>query len=302
MLHGDEPAPEQYRIGMAFLPHLLQTITPLNPHQTIPLIEFLSYAGALTLLYFLFRSSPHVVHARPPNRIVLLGFFLAALQFPVLWIFPWERPETLPTAFYLAAIVFLVVQRSRMRFAIVCVLAILLSLGQAFMRADAPVAVGIALFIAAILAIPLRRPRVHIAILGALCSFAGAGVQLYLQRVAFPNATYPPGVPKFQLLHNLNPLYPPAHIPIFLTALLPFLVTLALIRRNHLRIDASDKLVLIICLVYLPMWIIVGLIGEARIFVPYLLLAAPTVAKLWAAFLLNEGTAAPYLVSSPRRS
>jgi hypothetical protein len=302
MLGGKLSAPDQYRIAMAYLPHLIELHSGLKPNQSIPLIEFVCYALALTLLYMLFRSSPHVVHGKPPSRIVLLGFFLAALQFPVLWIFPRERPETLPTPFYRAAIVFVIVQRSRLRFVFVCLLATLLSIGQAFMRADVPVAVGAAILLAAVISLPLRRPRSHIVTLGILCIAAGAGVQLYLQHVLFPQATYPPNVPKIQLLANLNPIFPPAHIPFFLTALLPFIVSLLLIRRNHRRIDASDKLVLLICFVYLPIWITVGLVGEVRIFVPFLLLAAPTIAKLWAAFLLNEGPDTSYIHTSPPAS
>lgn len=294
MLGGKAFAPDQYRIAMAYLPRFFELHTGLRPNQSIPVIEFVAYALALTFVYLLFRSSPHVVHGKPPSRIILLGFFLAALQFPVLWIFPWERPETLPTAFYLAAIVFLIVQRSRLRFAFVSLLAILLSLGQSFMRADVPVTVGVAILIAAFAAIPLRRPRFQLILLGIICIASGGGVQLYLQRILFPHTTYPPNVPTVQLLRNLNPLFPPAHIPIFLTAMLPFFVTLWLIRRNHRRIDASDKLVLLICLVYLPIWITVGLVGEVRIFVPFLLLAAPTIAKLWAAFLLDEGEDTSY--------
>jgi hypothetical protein len=302
MLGGKVFAPDQYRIAMAFLPRFIELHTGLRPNQSIPFIEFAAYALALTLLYMLFRSSPHVVHGKPPSRVILLGFFLAALQFPVLWIFPWERPETLPTAFYLAAIVFVIVQRSRLHFVFVCFLATLLSLGQAFMRADVPVAVGVAILIAAAASVPLRRPRFHLVILGVLCVAAGAGVQFYLQHVLFPQATYPPNVPRIQLLANLNPIFPPAHIPFFLTGLLPFIVALVLIRRNHRRIDASDKLVLLICVVYLPIWITVGLVGEVRIFVPFLLLAAPTIAKLWAAFLLNEGPDTSYVQPSPPAS
>jgi hypothetical protein len=126
------------------------------------------------------------------------------------------------------------------------------------------------------------------AILGILCAAIGGGVQLYLQHVVFPQAVYPPNVPRIQLLANINLIYPPTHVPVFLTALLPFLVSLALLRRYHTRLDPSDKLVLLICLVYLPIWITLGLVGEVRIFVPFLLLASPTIAKIWASFLLAE--------------
>jgi hypothetical protein len=46
------------------------------------------------------------------------------------------------------------------------------------------------------------------------------------------------------------------------------------------------------CLVYLPVWFAMGLVVEVRIFVPYLFLAAPTIARVWAAFLLDDKAAA----------
>ena len=297
ILIGVVPAPIQYRIGIPLVMHFLQIHAHIRPGQSLPLIEFLSYAFALMLLYLLFRCSPWVENATDSHRLVLLGFFLTAAQFPILWIFPWERWEALPTTFYLAAIVILIVRRSRMPFALVCLLAAMLSLGQALMRAEVPVALGAAILLSAALAIPFPRPRSHIAILGLLCVAIGGATQLYLQRIAFPNATYSPTTPRFQLLANLDLIHPPLHIPIFLTALLPLILSLVLLRRHRLPLDPSDKLVLLICLVYLPVWVAMGLVVEVRIFVPFLFLASPTIAKLWGAFLFNRENGTP-----PKRS
>ncbi len=247
-LAGILPAPDQYRIGLSLALHFLELHAHIRPEQSLPLIEFLSYALALILLYLLFRCSPRVENATDSHRLVLLGFFLAATQFPILWIFPWERWEVLPTTFYLAAIVILIVRRSRIPFALVCLLAAMLSLGQALMRAEVPVALGAAILLSAALAIPFPRPRSHIAILGLLCVAIGGAIQLYLQRIAYPNATYSPTTPRFQLLANLDLIHPPLHIPIFLTALLPLIVGLVLLQRHRLPLDPSDKLVLLICL------------------------------------------------------
>ena len=290
---GILPAPDQYRIGLSLLMHFLELHAHIRPEQSLPLIEFLSYALALILLYLLFRCSPQVEGASPSQRIALLGLFFAATQFPILWIFPWERWEVLPTTFYLAAIVILIVRRSRIPFALVCLLAAMLSLGQALMRAEVPIALGAAVLLSAALAIPFPRPRSHIAILGLLCVAIGGAIQLYLQRIAYPNATYSPTTPRFQLLANLDLLHPPLHIPIFLTALLPLIVGLVLLRRHHLPLGPSDKLVLLICLVYLPVWVTMGLVVEVRIFVPFLFLASPTIAKLWGAFLFNQENGTP---------
>jgi hypothetical protein len=284
---------DQYRIGMAYLARFFELHTFLKPAQTIPLIEFLAYALALTLLYLLFRSSPRIQTASPSYRFVVLGFFFAAVQLPVLWIFPWERAETLPTAFYLAAVVFLVVHRSRIPFAVVCLLTILLTLAQAFFRSDATVISGLAILITAALNVPFPRPRALIAILGLLCCAVGGGTQLYLQRVAFPVITQTQTPSTFQLVKNLTLTIAPLHTPIFLTAILPLVVTLYLLRRYRLKLESSDKLVLLICLIYLAIWFTLGLASEVRIFVPYLFLMSPTLAKLWTAFLYQGESATP---------
>jgi hypothetical protein len=296
-LRGAKVAPEQYRLAMPLLGRLLEVHAHLRVNQSFPLIEFLSYSLTLALLFFLFRSSPAVQKAAPQNRVVLLGFFFTAAQLPMLWIFPWDRPETLPTALYLAAIVLLALHRPavhqvQMQFVSTCLLATALSIGQALMRADVTIVVGVAMLLAGALRITLPRPARQIAILGLLCASIGAAIQLYLQQVRYPHAVYPAGTPRIQLFANLNLIYPPNHLPVFLTALLPFLVTLMLLRRYHMILDAYDKLVLLICLVYLPVWVTMGLMNEVRIFVPFLFLAAPTIAKLWSSFLLAETSSA----------
>jgi hypothetical protein len=283
---------DQYRIALPLLMRFLQIHAHIRPNQSLPLIEFLCYAFALTLLYLLFRYSPQVENAPYSHRLIHLGFFLTAAQFPILWIFPWERPETLPTTFYLAAVVLLIVRRSRMPFALVCLFVLLLTLAQALTRADVPVVVGVATLLAAAMAIPFPRPRSYIAILGLLCGAVGGAAQWYLHHI-FPIAAPSQTTSKFQLFANLNLLHPPLHIPIFLTALLPLIVSLVLLRRFHLPLDPSDKLVLLVCLVYLPVWVTMGLVVEVRIFVPFLFLASPTIAKLWGAFLFNQENGTP---------
>jgi len=292
MLAGILPAPAQYRIAMPHLAHFFQLHAHLRANQSLPLIEAAAYLCALSLLYLLFRASPQVENVSPSRRLAALGLFLAAIQLPVLWIFPWGRPETLPCAAYLAAIVFLVARRSRMPFAIICLLTVLLSLGQAFLRADLVVIAGAAILLCAALAIPFPIRRAQLAILGLLSAAVGGTTQLYLEHVAYPHATYPPDVPKIQLLNNLNLFDAPFHIPEFLTALLPLIVAVLLWRRCRIPLDSSDKLVLLMCLLYLPVWITTGLMAEVRIFVPLLFLASPTIAKIWATFLLGESSEA----------
>lgn len=279
---------DQYRIAIPFLLRFLELHAHLRPNQSLPLLEFLAYAFALTLLYLLFRDSPVVQQASYARRLVTLGLFMTAAQFPILWIFPWERPETLPTAFYLAAIVFLVTQRSRMPFTIVCLLAILLSLGQSLLRTDAPLTVGIAILLITFTRTAFPRSRSATATLGLLCLAVGSATQLYLQYVMFPLKTPTQTPLTFRILTNFNPFDAPIHVPEFVAALLPFFLSLYFIRRYRLLLEFSDKLALLICLLYLPLYLAIGLVVEVRIYVPYLFLASPTIAKVWTAFLFSD--------------
>ncbi len=290
---------DQYRIGIPYLARFLEIHAHLKIIQSVPLIEFIAYALALTLLYLQLRSSPRLQAANPASRMLALGFFFAAVQLPVLWIFPWERLETLPTAFYLSAIVLLVVRRGRTPFALVCLATILLSFAQALMRSDATVISGLAILIIAAFNVPLPRPRLLTAILGLLCCAVGGGTQFYLQHVAFPIVTHTQTPATFQLLANLNVLKTPWHLPIFFTSILPFLFTLYLLRRHRLSLESSDKLVLLISILYLGMWFTLGLANEVRIFVPYLFLASPTIAKLWTAFLFQDALGTGTGLSEP---
>jgi hypothetical protein len=182
---------------------------------------------------------------------------------------------------------YIVTRESRRHWTVSLLLVTALALGQSLVRADLPLVVGVALLISAAMRIEFRRPVHQIVLFGIVSAVVGCGVQLYLQRVVYPLATYAPEVPKFQLLENLNPKASPEHVPVFLIGLLPFFVTLVLAWRSRMVLQPSDKLILLMCLLYLPLWVTVGLVIEVRIFVPFLLLASPVIARVWTAFLYD---------------
>ena len=281
---------DQYRIGLPFLAHFLEVHTPLEMRQSIPLMQALSYGAGLTALYLLLVTSSLFKSAGRAQRLLASGIFFGVVQLPILWIFPWDRPETLPTMGYLAVIT-LVILNERIALAWACLLAVVLSFGQSLARTDAPLVVGLATMIGATF-FPFRRSRRSIALLGLLCAATGATVQLYLHRL-YPSVLPEQRATTLQLFRNLNPFNGPFHIPEFLTALLPFFFSLALIRRYRLRLDATDKLILLISLIYLPIYVAFGIMAEIRIYVPYLFLLSPVIAKLWAQFLWTDPAASP---------
>jgi len=276
---------DQYRIGIPFLAHFLKTHTPLEMRQSIPMMQSLSFGAGLTALYLLLVTSSLFKDAGKARRLLARGTFFAAVQLPILWIFPWGRQETLPTMAYLA-VVSLVILEERIALPLACLLAVLLSLIQSLARTDATLVVGLATMIAAVL-FRFRRSRGSVALLGLLCGATGAAMQLYLQHL-YPSLLPQQRATTLQLFRNLNPFVGPFHIPEFLTALLPFFFSLLLIRRYRLRLDATDKLLLLIAVIYLPIYIAFGILAEIRIYVPYLFLLSPVIAKLWTQFLSGE--------------
>lgn len=288
---GASFAPDQYRIALPLLAHFLQMHMRMQMRQSIPLLESMSYGLGLVCLYLLLVRSSVFQAGSGIQRVAYTGMFFAAAQLPVLWIFPWERAETLPTMFYLAVVTFITVEQ-RIPPAPGCLLVTVLSLGQALNRSDAPVAAGLAMLIASATT-PLSRPRRTLAIFGALCLATGAATQIYLKHL-FPNAHTDPTVPVLQLFYNFSPTYPYAvyRVPTFLLGLLPLFFTLFLLRREHHQLDPADWLTLLIAIVYLPIYMTIGIIGEVRIYVPYLFLLTPLIAKVWVRFAVKTGAGA----------
>lgn len=280
---------DQYRVAVPFAAHFLEVHTGLQLRQTVPLLEAIGYAVGLAALYLLLVGSPVFATARRVERVGLCGLFFAAVQLPVLWIFPWERPETLPTMGYLAVIAVILVSR-RIPFALACVLALGASAVQAFARTDAPMVVGLATVLAALIGGSLPRTRKEMAALGVLCGVGGAAVQLYLKH-RFPDRYPGQRATDFQLFHNLNPFYAPAHLPEFFTAMLPFLFSMAMLWKYWAALDGTDRVTLLIALVYLPIYLTFGILAEVRIYVPYLFLLAPLFAKVWMRLLKGDGAA-----------
>jgi len=215
------------------------------------------------LLYFIFRCSPRVENATDSHRLVSSAFS-HRYQFPSSGSSPGSVGGPANN---------LLSRRGRhsdcapksSAFAFVCLLAALLSLGQAMMRADVPVALGIAILLSA--AWPFRFPARAPTSPFWDCVWHYGGhtaihaVRRISQRHLFPTT------PRFQLLANLNLLHPPMHIPIFLTALLPLIVSLVLLRRHHLPLDPPTT-----CPSHpprlSPTMVTMGLVVEVRIFVP----------------------------------
>ena len=293
ILEGRASAPAQYRIGIAYMSSFLERHCHVRPNQTIPIFQGFSLAVALGLLYFLLLQSPFVREAEERDRAFVIGLFLVAIQLPVSWIAPWAHWETLPTTLYLAATLALVTCRIRLPSIAICAGVLVLGFLQGLLRADVSTLMGVAIIAAGVLSakMPLPMPRGWLVLTGALTALAGAGTQLYLQHFVYPATTYDAGTKKIMFAYNFIYLNPHRLVP-FGLAMLPIAVTVYLVVRYRERLqealEPTDKLVLLACALYFPAWAVMGIVGEVRIFVPYLFLAAPTMAKVWSRYLLSD--------------
>lgn len=275
-----QTAPEAYRIGLPILQRIVaHTLHLKDGSAADAVIQFACCFGALALLYALAISATQ----NKPTRVVTLAFFLAFLQLPLAFVLYYQRPETLPTALFLAIALFCVT-KSRDGWYWSALLFGATGL-QAFARTDVPIVFGLALTVMSLPPKPLAEVGSRWGNLarGLGVVLIAGSVQLYLQDVRFPNLPYSTGS-RVVLLQNFHS----GHFTFFLLAMLPFFSTMALARTQRLALAAADKIALLTLALYLPLWLTVGVLAEVRIGVPFLLALCPMAAKTSAALLLPK--------------
>ncbi len=281
---GRDHAPNQYRFAVPFAAKLLADRVHLTKYYILfPLFDLICALSACLLLYRLLWRSPFFALLPEASRSLLVALFLVWLAYPFAWAVPWERPETIPTALYLAGMLLLLGGVQQRRILLLALLAA--TVWQGCVRAEVPVALGAAVALFSFTH-PGRRmfgSRTLGLSCGTLILATGIAVQAALKFLVFPHATYPPDTDVFQFLHNLHP----RPLATFIVAMLPYACILALAWRYRRQLDPADVLALLISCVYLPLWYATGIFVEVRIFVPFLFVLAPTAAKL--ILLLQQG-------------
>lgn len=277
LFSGADHAPNQYRIAIPYTAKWIASIFSIQKYYIIySVIDFACAFLVCAMWYFALCRSRFFQGLDARSQTLAVGFFLAALAYPFAWIEPWERPETLPTALYLA-LVFLLLERVRSKPQwLIAIFAA--TLWQGFVRSDIPTALGIAI---GIFSLTPQAKQIYgsrwLCILSGFSIFAtAAAVQAYLKLSLFPHATYPPDTIVIQILLNLKA----RTLIVFVIAILPYVVVLFGAASFWKRLDPIDILVLLASIVYLPLWLTFGVAMEVRIFAPYLLAITPTAAKI----------------------
>jgi hypothetical protein len=277
-------APNAYRIGVANLGKCLAWILPTGARGIVgPLIDFGSLSIALILLYLLTVEGLAASETMQQKRFAVVALFLAFLQFPLAWVVPYQRPETLPLAFYIAFSLWCLTKaRNHWGWVLILVVAAYL---VAFVRSDVPFIFGVTLMLLSFgKALERWGSRLENFVRGAVVAVVAGGVQLYLQLVRFPHLKYAPGVPVVMLRRNFGPHV----ISVFLIALLPFLGLALLMVLRPIRLKAVETFTVALCLLYLPVWFVLGIAAEVRIFVPFLFALCMVAARVVAEFVMTK--------------
>jgi hypothetical protein len=217
--------------------------------------------------------------------------FVLLMQWFLAWLLWLQKPETLPAAMCLALMLRLwearadvepTSQRRDVGHPVfhwiwkVVALVGLTALLSTF-RADAAclLSFGVLLFVV-LQREPLSLPRPAAMGTALLCALLAAAAQLWLMRVAFPQANYG-RVKMWQLWPNVKhgTRWPP-----FLVFLLPlFWMAGQVVRRRFVR-DANGVAFLFGAAFFMVLWVTIGKIDEVRIFLPFAFVLAPLTVEM----------------------
>jgi hypothetical protein len=280
-------APEAYRVAIPALGRFL--VTAFHVQDPAYVAAALDFCFGFLAAYLLYRAAVEglPVSTQKTQRMLLVALFLAFLQFPLAWVVPWQRPETLPSALYLAFALWCLIHATKT--VLWTPLLLLATLCQTLVRSDVPFVFGIGLVLTSMMGYTLAsRPRTTGILKGVAIALIGGGTQAYLQFVRYPHLTYWPGTEVFPfrtnlLFHNLSN---------FSIALLPFLILAGFAVVKRVRLDAVDMLLVMTSALYLPVWFAVGIVGEVRVGAPFLMALCPVAAKVSAAYLLRGAPSA----------
>ena len=269
---GQHYAPDAYRVGIPILGRAIVVLTQtVHPSWVAAGIDAGFFLLAGSVLY-------RVVSAgwgeSAGARRLATAVFLLLIQFPLQWVLPWHRSETMAVAAYLAVALWSVQHSRTSRFWWLILLGA--TALQATVRTDVPLVLGISLTLVAAMGRGRSlAPRRAMLAVGAAVAALTLGGQLLLQGVIFPHLSYPPGVPKIQLGYNLHG----HNLAVLATALFPFAVFFFFKSRRWVAADDLSAVVCLSAVLYLLLWFVVGIFAEVRLYVPFLFALSAIVAR-----------------------
>jgi len=276
-LRGDNAAPTQYRIGVLKTAEFLTRHTHLAMRHALTVIDLAMLLLALFGLRALLMRSAAWRSAGIAAQWFGAAAFVVLMQYSLLWLTWYQRPETITIAALLALSLWLCTYRVPIAGAMGSILTalclVVLGVLQGLTRADVGVTfhLGVALICFTRLGknFPLARWAQFAASLAAAAT--AAGTQLYIMRVLYPHASY--GTTQmFQLGLNYSD-----HIRIvpFALFVVPSIWAAVQVARRRYSPAPAQAGLLIAAAMFICMWAVLGKIDEVRIFLPFALALAP---------------------------
>lgn len=260
---GQRYAPDAYRVGIPALGRGLVWVTQtLHPSWVAAGIDAVFFLLASWTCYKIVIAGWETQAA--PRRLATAAYLLL-IQFPLQWVLPWHRSETMAVTAYVAVALWCLQKAAARRQWWVWLLAA--TALQTLVRTDVPLILGIGMMSVSI----VRRTDTHARRRSMMTAGAGVaamatGVQLLLQGVIFPHLSYQPGVPKIQLGYNLHG----HNLAVLLIALFPFAAFQFFKPGRAMWRDELSVVACLSSLLYLSLWFVVGIVAEVRLFVPFL--------------------------------
>jgi hypothetical protein len=276
-----------YRIAVPALVRFVREVLHFNDAPIIlAVLDLVTGFFALYLLYLLTVDLPVQEPNRPKDRAVKILIFLAIIQFPITWVIPLQRPETMPSSLYLALSLCCLVKMKDQPLWSLLILAT--TVVQAFGRTDVPLVFGIALGLIGLWALfkPVldTRPatiRAYI-LTGALVTLIAGGIQ---SRLTYLH-------PHLSLDIQLKPNLTLHGLQILAISLSPYALFLLFLMVRRPALNLVERVVILAALLYLPIFFTFGAVAEVRIYVPFMLIMSMVAARVWGSYAIEQFDAA----------
>ena len=247
-------------------------------------LDVLSSTLAVLLLHRVLQLSPVFRRATPALRWIGSAAFAAMILFYLNWTLWYQKVATLPTTGIVAVMLWLWTPNGRDGESTTpqwasALAFIALIIMQAFVRADVALFLCLGLFIISLtrtgdrLALSRKLAR-GVSLVGAVLA---AGIQLYLMKILYPNATYG-DVPAFMLKIDYSE---PMLWFAFLIFLAPFIWTVYQVVQRRFSNDAAGQAFMLAAIGYILIWVPLGRLDEVRIFIPMGMALIPLLAEVF---------------------
>jgi len=284
-LRGVADAPDQYRMGVLWLAQWLAVHLHVAMTMSLAVLDGVCGTVAVLVLYSVLVRTEVYAQASLAERWFGAAAFVLLMLWWLMWLLWLQKPETLPAAMVVALILRLwqpaphsPQMRDEWATLLTTVLLVGLSILLAVFRADVACLLNVGVLTYVLVKREARLAlRFHAAVgTSLLDAVVAGGIQLWLVRVAYPQAGY--GLVKFwQLWPNLKhgTRWPP-----FAVFMLPLVWMAVQVWRRRFAGDAAGLALLCGALVYAVLWFTIGKIDEVRIFLPFALSLAPLTAQI----------------------